>query len=523
MRDTLRRAPRRLANLLSSRPPRTSLVVPAGRARSEGAHSAEARPSTDLPDDIVRGPWPQPSPWFPDRMIPTVLHVPEDERDDWRRNVFARYRRQLVSESAPAIAWALANPGLAPMDARRFVELVCDGPISRFLTPWLDLPDLALFGEVMEKVERARRDAPGTWFKADFRIMELVESDEESSAAPTVVLFRRGADGGYELVAIAVDEEVFTPGDGRAFELAMWFALQGAGVSVTLHMHPRLHFPHDAINAIARTRLPDGHVVKELLRPHLRLELAVSDAVLHGPRSVLRPGHVYSPYPGTHLESLRLVQTIWTGHRHRDGSESTAYPPYRFALDGPTVHSRYGTFLRRYHATTLAFVREVLAHVPHGDPHTRDFASHVASFLPGFPDGAASEDRDVLARALATAIFSVSIAHTTDHHLYGRIDPREVPFRLRARPPRRGEPVELDPRRLVTSRDLVSYRLCSAMYFRPHVLEPLVDVRYAFREPELAEAGPRFVRALRETEARLAIDGVPIYLELDRMAPSVQF
>lgn len=76
----------------------------------------------------------------------------------------------------------------------------------------------------------------------------------------------------------------------------------------------------------------------------------------------------------------------------------------------------------------------------------------------------------------------------------------------------------------MTSRDLVSCRVCSAMYICPHVLEPLVDMRDDFREPELAEAGPRFVRALRETEAHLVIDGGgPIYLELDRMAPSVQF
>ena len=509
-----------------SRPDRGSDVAPKARVSEEPkarvsdepkarvSEEPKARRAAVLPP-LVRGPWPQPSPWFPDRMVPAVLHVPEDVKRDWFRNVRMRYLRQLVTETPGVYLWAKRNPGLRPVSDARFVELVTDATISKFLTPDLDAQDRRLFVTFL--------DREGAFYKADFRVMALVEDDAESSAVPSVVLFRRDADGRYEVRAIALRDQVFDPRDGDAWELAKYFALQGAGVGQTLYMHPRLHFPTDAIVAIASTRLPDGHVLKELLRPHFRLELGISDSVLHGTRSVLRPGHVYSPYPGTHAESLSIVQTLWTGFRHDDGAPSAAYPPYRFPLDPPTIHSPYGTFLARYFETILSFVTEVLEAVPLTDPDVLGFAHHAAEWIPGFPDAHDIVVPEQRARAIASVIFSITVAHSADHHLYAQIDPREVPFRLKAKPPRRGEPTRFDRRTLVSTRDLVAYAMCSRMYFHPHVVEWLVDVRYDFEPVSLRNAAERFHAALRATERGITRDGLRNYVPLDRIASSVQF
>lgn len=475
----------------------------------------ETRPEAAL-GPVARGPWPQPSPWFPDAMPPAVLAIPRDEREDWRDHVRARYERQILPEAMEAARWAFAHPGLAPVSDERFVEILGDGPIARFLTPVLDAPDRRLFARVMRRAEH--RGA--AFWKADFRVMELVASDAESRAASTVVLFARDRESRLTIAAIAVDERVFEPDASASFAVAKYFALQSAGVAVTLHMHPRLHFPFDALNAIARTRLPDGHVLKELLRPHLRLELAVADAVLHGERSVLVPGQIYSPYPGTHEETLRLVQSMWVGHPHRDGTPNSAYPPFTYPVKPPKVHARYGEFLGRYHAAVRAFVADVLATLPAGDEAARDFARHASHFLPGFPTRNTERDRREFVDAIATMIFSVSIAHTTDHQLYGLVNPREVPFRLRADVPEPGTDFALDRESLVTTTDTFQYKLCSKMYFEPYPIDRLVDVHYRFADPGLSA---RFVASLRAVEAGLERDGIPVYLGLDAMAPSVQF
>lgn len=468
---------------------------------------------------LVRGPWPQPSPWFPNHMVPAVLHIPEEVRRDWVENVKSRYVRQLMTETPGAYLWALRNPGLREVPDERFVELLCDGIIARFLTPELDLADLLLFGDLADDTYE---DDGSTVYKADFRIIGLVAPDAESNAAPCVVLFRRSREGRYRVVAISVDDDVYEPHEGPSWELAKYFALQAAGVSTTLHMHPRLHFPTDAIDAIARTRLPDGHVLKELLRPHLRLELGVSDAVLHGERSVLRPGHVYSPYPGTHEENLRLVGTIWTGFPHADGTANSSYPPYRFPMRPRTIHAPYGVFLDRYFATIRRFVAAVLATMDTNEDDLVDFATHVSRWIPGFPDGTEVRDPSVLASAIASVIFSVSVAHSADHFLYGQVDPREVPFRIKAERPTHGM-TEFDRTAMVDTRDLVAGRMCSRMYFQPHVLERLVDADYRFEGEALKGAVARFREELVLTEVGLLADGHRVYVPLDSIATSVQY
>lgn len=452
-------------------------------------------------------------------MAPAVLHIPYEVRRDWIENVKSRYVRQLITETPTALLWALRNPGVLRVSDVRLAVLLCDGIVGRFLTPVVDDADQVLFASVAaaNPLKEGER-----YYKADYRIMGLVAPDAESNAAPTVALFRRSEAGQYSILAIAVADEVWRPSDGSCWERAKYFALQSAGVATTLHMHPRLHFPTDAIDAVARTLLPDGHALKELLRPHLRLELSVSDAVLHGDRSVLRPGHVYSPYPGTLEENLRLVGTIWKGYPHGDGSPNTAYPAYRFPMRPAEVHAPYGDFLNRYFEAIFRFVSSVVAETT-ADDDIRDFAHHVSTWIPGFPDGQAVGDPEVLSSALASVIFNVSVAHSADHFLYGQVDPREMPFRIKLDRPIRGVDVPLNHTTVVDTKDLVAARMCSRMYFQPHVLERLVDAEYRFDDPAHSRAVVAFRADLESTERRIVADGLRNYVPLEHIATSVQF
>lgn len=464
-------------------------------------------------------PWPQPSPWFPDAMLPAVLHIPDEDVALWHERVCSRYQEQLVRETPLALFEALRRPALDEVPDAVFAARFADGPIARFLCAELDPPDLELFADLIAQGPGEGR----SFVKADFRVMALVAPDEESAVAPVVVLFVRSGPGRLAVVAIALGDDVFLADGSGAFELAKYFALQAAGVCLTIQAHPQLHFPFDALNAIARTRLPRGHRLRSLLEPHLPLELAIADAVLHGSRSVLRPGHVYSPYPTTHDEALRLVQTIWTGYLHRDGSENRAYPRFRYPVIPPRVDAPYGGFLDRYFEVVRGFVHDVLATVPDDDRDAADFARHAAHFLPGFPGSHAGEHRRDFADAIATMVFTVSIAHTSDHALYGEVDAREVPFRLRAERPSPGDAVTVDRVALTDTDDLVSYALCSKLFFEPHPVARLVDADYDFVDPALRRRAARFLEELRLAEERMVREGLRIYVPLDRMAASIQF
>lgn len=468
------------------------------------------------------GPWPQPAPRFFEDAAPAVLHVPEDVADDWNRRVGRRYLWQVISETVPTAWWAYRNRGLLPVSDERFVEILCDGIFSKFLTPDLDPPDEARFAPYLNGSRGSGRG--GRWFKCDYSPMRLVPSDDDSATTPSVVLFNRDASGAYTVVAIALEDEVFDPTMEGGWTLAKYFALQGAGVLTTLLMHPKLHFPSNAVDAITRTRLRDGSVLKKLLLPHFRLALGVNYAVLYGERTVLKPGAVYSPYPGTLKEHAEIVATLWRGFEHEDGTENRAYPRYEFSLEPPVVHSPYGDFLAAYHEALLVFGREVAEVIKIEEREDiAAWADHCAEWLPGFPDASAIFEGDALARAFASLVLDVAIGHSADHYIYGEVNPREVPFRLHASVPTTSHRDEPDPGRLVTWRDNLHYMMCTKMFFQPYPVEFLHEVDYGFEHEPLREANREFLKSLKRTEQELVDNGVPRYIPLRALATSVQY
>jgi hypothetical protein len=476
--------------------------------------------------DYSFGPWPQPAPDFFEDGAPAVLNVAEDVQKDWNRHVGRRYIKQVLLDTIPSWIWALQNRGLRSVSDQRFCELLCDGIFSKFLVPegLFDAPDIALFQPYLDG-----RKGPGLgdgagWFKSDFTPMRLVPSDDDSATTPSVVLYRRRADLSYELVAIALGDTVFDPSHEGGWVSAKYFALQGAGVLTTLLMHPKLHFPSNAVDAITRTRLGPDSTLKQLLLPHFRLAMAVNYAVLYGDATVLKPGKVYAPYPGTLEQHAEIVATLWRGMDHPDGTPNRAYPRYRFPLEAPVIHSPYGTFLGRYHETLLAFGRKVAASITPGRPHdVAEWADHCASWVPGFPDASAIFDDDVLARVFASLVLDVGVSHSADHYIYGNVDPREVPFRLHTTVPTPEQRVAPNPETLVTVRDNLNYKMCSLMFFAPYVVERLADIDYGFGSPALRQANAEFRSALAATETSLRNDHVPLYVPLHDIASSVQF
>jgi hypothetical protein len=98
-----------------------------------------------------------------------------------------------------------------------------------------------------------------------------------------------------------------------------------------------------------------------------------------------------------------------------------------------------------------------------------------------------------------------------------------MPLRVRAEPPTARCPRCFDPAKLVTRFDSFQFAMCSRMYFQPHPLERLVEVRYRFAAAQLQEAAEQFREALIDVERQRLRSGQRIYSPLSLIAPSVQF
>jgi hypothetical protein len=275
------------------------------------------------------------------------------------------------------------------------------------------------------------------------------------------------------------------PGDGKAWQLAKYFALQGALVRVNLIDHPMVHFPFDAINAITKSVLPTGNVVLQLLLPHLLLSLPVDNRVLEGAHSLLNrtANFPYSPYPAKGDEIRKVFPFYWVGA----STPSNAFPPYQFATVPRDIPSKYGTFLNGYYGPILNFTKLVVDCIPDDGKDweaIRFWADHVASWVPGFPDGQAIyKNKELLAQTCAAVIWNCAIVHTADHWLMHQIfeDRLPTPYILREPPVPACPGVDPDYRpaaRLI--RDVIPARLCDLMFFEPHGTTQLSDFKYQF-------------------------------------------
>ena len=507
------------------------------------------------PEDFLygeNGPWPcQPGDDNACKVAPEVLlegphRIPKSDLEDWTEHLgnyylknslrfvmsAIKYSADLLDMplgtahkfviAADIVAWFATHsrwdigdrtgqyPGLSDST---FTDMIAHGLLSKLMSE-LDSPDKSLFQDLIN-------DEALEFWKCDLTHMRVVRKPLKGEyVAPSIVLLSRprnpapGQEYDFRVEAISIFVQsqaggpydhgaLLKPGDGKAWQLAKYFALQGALVRINLIDHPMVHFPCDAINAITKSVLPKNNRVLQLLLPHLRLSLPVDNAVLEGKHSLLNrtANFPYSPYPAAGEEIRKVFPFYWWGSgTASDSAESwasdrnNAFPPYRFRTEPRQIPSKYGSFLNAYHQPILHFATGVVASIPDDGKNWEAisfWADHVASWIPGFPDGKTIyKNTDLLAKTCAIIIWNGAIVHTADHWLMHQMFEQKLPtpYILRDQPSMSPCPgVDPDYRpavRLIC--DVIPARLCDEMFFQPHSTTLLNEFEYEFAN----ELGP---------------------------------
>lgn len=495
------------------------------------------------------GPWPQPAPDHPMAMAAEVLHLPKSETWDWTLHAGLNYMLTMLTKLPLAIKNAVWHGWVTDMGDELFTELLTTTIYSKYLRR----PVRQMHTEL---IERLGAGADHDYFVMDFTPMQDIEPYPGMFVAPTVTLFARDRDrGGFRPLGISIGHleggvwkhVVLTPKDGDGWSLSKYFVLQGAGHVTTLSGHPATHFPYDTVNAITKSSLPMRHVLFKLLFPHLRLALAVDNAVLEGEHSVVSETHgeFYAPYVAAGGEVRQLVAAGYVGYPHplskyaKDQPHDPNYPAWKYPLEPRDIPSDFGRFLNAYHRTIKDFVREVVTFIlsregtDQGDEeiyYIRCWAHYIHLWLPGFPDGTNILEKDQngdpnLVSAITTYIWDVSAAHSLDHSSFYGLNPRHTPFRIRVPPPTSSDVPGYNRKKILHGWDLFKSTLAFEMFFKPHNVELLQDVAYGFEDAGLQQAAAQFVKALHQTEQQLIRDGVDIakYAPLSKIATSIQY
>lgn len=495
------------------------------------------------------GPWPQPAPDHPMAMAAEVLHLPRSENWDWTLHSGLNYMLTMLTKLPLAIKNAVWHGWVTDMGDDLFSQLLTTTIYSKYLKR----PSVQQHSEL---VAQLGADRGGDHFVMDFCPIQDIEPYPGMFVAPTLTLFvRDGERGLYRPLGISIGNlvgdtwkhVVLTPGDGDGWSLAKYFVLQGAGHVTTLAGHPATHFPYDTVNAITKSSVPMKHVLFKLLFPHLRLALAVDNAVLEGAHSVVSETHgaFYAPYVAPGSEVRQLVAAAYAGYPHplskyaKNQPHDPNFPAWTYPLEPREIPSDFGRVLTAYHRTIKGFVREVVAFIlarsgtDQGDEelyYIRCWAHYIAQWLPGFPDGDKILQPDahgetVLVSAITTYIWDVSVAHSLDHNNFFGLTPRHTPFRMRVAPPTSRDVPGYDRKKILHGWDLFKSTLAFEMFFKPHNVALLENVDYGFDDPALQEAAARFIQSLRQTEQALIKDGVDVakYVPLSKIATSIQY
>ena len=460
-----------------------------------------------------KGPWPQPCPDHPYDESPGVIHLPLIEWIDWWAHIGARFAILWPVLTPIYFLKGLFNPGLKKVSDEEFHNYLTNSMMARFITPKMDELDLKIFAPHMQPDRN--------YFVVDLDPVRVVKPFKGMHVSPTKTLLEETSPEKFKAICVWIDKtaEVLDQTDGDAWELAKYFVLQGGALCATMVVHPLQHFPLDSINAITKTALPKEHTLFKLLHAHMRFTLPLENAVLNFKMSLLhndRWWKTYAPFPGAYDGIRDLLVEGYRGIKNND-----SYPPFTYPRRPPKVYSGYGKFLDAYYETIYKFVDKVVETIPIHDVHVKNWADYINTWIPGFPDGAEIWKDKTLTEVVAYYIWDVTVGHTIDHHNYGEMDVRKVPLRIRQEPPKKG--IKMLPRKkLQTPIDLMKYQLAMKLFFGPSVITRLKDVEYKFKSPELQNAVKDFKNDLKETDRKLAKEGMT-YMRLEDIANSIQF
>jgi hypothetical protein len=500
---------------------------------------------------LRRGPWPQPAPDHPMAMAAEVLHPSFSEKVDWYLHSGLNYFKTMLTSIPGAAYNAFAHGSVADMTDELFTKQLTTTVLSKYLRPTTIERLGSSFAERLSE-EEASQDL---WV-ADYSPIQDVQPYEGMYVSPTVTLFaREGENGPFRLLAMSIGNLkdgkwhliVLRPSDGNAWELAKYFAMQGAAHFTTLAGHPATHFPYDTVNAVTISSVPKKHTLFKLLHPHLRLALAVNHAVLEGGHSVVSEsrGEFYAPFVAPGTEVRQLVAAAYVGYPHdlsryaHSDKPWPDFPAWRFPLEPRFAPSDFGRITSAYHKVIKDFVRKIVADIfaragtPEGEEelyYVKRWARYVAHWLPGFPDDTTILENDAagdpnLVNALTGYIWDVSVMHTAEHRSFYLMTPRRMPFRVHIPPPVSRELPEFNRRKVLDGWDLFKSTLAFNMFFQPHNVELLKDVKYSFKDRALAEHAKTFRQELLATEKKLVAEGIDVdcVAPLGQIASSIQY
>jgi hypothetical protein len=457
-----------------------------------------------------KGPWPQPSPVHPWGESPAVVHVPLRERLDWWLCIGSRYIATLALSPYYFIK-GLIFPGLKEVSDAKFENLLNYSMMSKFLTNQFDEVDNQIFADYLT--------APRDWFIVDLQAVEVVKPFDGIFISATKTLLYKEGDV-FKICCIYVQdtETIFESTDGDAWELAKYFVLQGGALCATLVVHPLLHFPFDSINAITKTSVPKDHILYRLLCPHFRFTLPLENAVLNYKSSLLQEKWymTYAPYPGGPSGLRDLLVEGYKGIK-----DNLSYPPFSYSLKAPSIEGKYGIYLSRYYEVFYNYVSSILKDVEKNDFWISKWADYCNDHVNDFPSSKDIFQGDTLIRAVTTYLFTVTVAHSTDHYNYGNIDKRQVPLRMRQAPPRRGDKM-ISRSKLVNATDLMKYYMADNLFFSPTTVTSLINSKYSFKTQQQMDASKKFKNDLRELDLKLKEEGIE-YMPLKKIAASIQF
>ncbi len=523
-----------------------------------GTITPKSRPQSDYMYER-RGPWPQPLPLHPFGMAPGVVHIPKDEIRRWNRTIGLRYYRTILFYWPKAAWYAWKHRALEPLSDEQFERYLTHSSLSKFISNELNEPEKCPLNEKLRYFAQFLKEEPKeSWWVSDFTLVKDTKTYPGIYVAPTIVLFKGDiVDGRRKVVAICFPqnpegtERMFTPEDGHAWELAKYFAMQGASLRISLSAHANLHFPYDSINAISKSALPIDSVLLRLLLPHLELSLELNYSVLNSRTSpVQNPKPL--PYAALPSDATGLLPLFLYGYHGMPNDppydekgqpvENPSYPKFHLHLVPQRYHSDYGVFLLAYFEAIRRFVFDVIGQIPADEfADIRIWANYVSEYVPGFPSGndifvedaiggltfhTNFIDENLLAKAIANIIWDLSVGHAADHYDYSTININHMPFCIRVPPPQSKNIPPLDRKKMVKWIDIFRHKYERQMFFIARNVTLLKDVVYNFNKPNeegLRALNSRLLKDLHEVEAGLEKRGIYNYIPLDQIARSIQY
>lgn len=511
-----------------------------------------------------RGPWPTPAPGRPLSEYAEVSNLPKEEFKDWNKNLRWFYIKTLLTRFIPGLWWAYvkSRQRYVNYDDATFNGHITQGMYSKFFCP-LDKGDIELFREKIPEVT----DDPNDFVKMDFSCIDWIctKALPDTHIAATIVLFKvEPSDGptpNYRAVSIyiyqtneqheviAEQADTLIPEDGERWNLAKYFAVQGAVHRVNMTEHGQLHFPFDSINAITKSILPKKHPLFRLLIPHLRLSLPVNNAVLEGAYSLLSRVNwvVYSPFAAEGKYTRALIRDGYVGRAEKEN----AFPPYTFNLQPKYPNTSFGVYLRKNYDVIYTFVKSVIeGSLPaiYASDDTSGvrrnwelialWAESISEWVPEFPDreqllpppspsGDVHPNRDKLIDLVAYIVWDLTVAHAADHIGFGASGPTKNVFRIHCKPPLKGVEVPKNfESTLVKSWDLFQSFLSHELFYKQHNTVSLVDVTYDFsglvNAEKLQQLAQQFLKDLHTVDAEES-QRDPNLPRLKDVASSIQY